>query len=254
VVAIYSTFLQRAYDQILHDVCLESLHVVFAIDRGGIVGEDGSTHHGLFDLCYLRNLPNMVVMAPKDENELRRMLVTALKHDGPIAMRYPRGAGTGTILEKDIRPLTIGKAQILKKGEDILILAIGRSVCDALEAQSELARLGISAAVVNCRFVKPLDVELICALANKIPRIITVEENVRQGGFGSAVLEAFNDAGINGYQLERIGIADTFVEHGPQALLRSKYGIDAEAIVKCAKRLMDASEKSMDKWPSSQAV
>ena len=254
VVAIYSTFLQRAYDQILHDVCLESLHVVFAIDRGGIVGEDGSTHHGLFDLSYLRNLPNMVVMAPKDENELRRMLITALKHDGPIALRYPRGAGTGTILEKDIRPLTIGKAQILREGEDILILAIGRSVCDALEAQSELDRLDISATVVNCRFVKPLDVELICDLANKIPRIITVEENVRQGGFGSAVLEALNDAGINGYHLERIGIADTFVEHGSQALLRSKHGIDAEAIVQCARRLMDASDKSMDKWPSSQAV
>jgi 1-deoxy-D-xylulose-5-phosphate synthase len=254
VVAIYSTFLQRAYDQILHDVCLESLHVVFAIDRGGIVGEDGSTHHGLFDLCYLRNLPNMVVMAPKDENELRRMLVTALEHNGPIAMRYPRGAGTGAILEKDIQPLTIGKAQILKEGEDILILAIGRPVCDALEAQSELARLGISATVVNCRFVKPLDVELICSLANRISRIITVEENVRQGGFGSAVLEAFNDAGIIGYQLERIGVADTFVEHGSQALLRSKYGIDAEAIVQSAKRLMNASGRSMDKWPSSQAV
>jgi 1-deoxy-D-xylulose-5-phosphate synthase len=193
-------------------------------------------------------------MAPKDENELRRMLVTALKHDGPIAMRYPRGAGTGTILEKDIRPLSIGKAQILKEGEDILILAIGRSVCDALEARSELARLGISAAVVNCRFVKPLDAELICALAEKIPRIITVEENVRQGGFGSAVLEALNDGGINGYQLERIGIADTFVEHGPQTLLRSEYGIDAAAIIEMAKRLMTASAGRQDKWPSSQAV
>jgi 1-deoxy-D-xylulose-5-phosphate synthase len=241
VVAIYSTFLQRAYDQILHDVCLESLHVVFAIDRGGIVGEDGSTHHGLFDLCYLRNLPNMVVMAPKDENEMRRMLVTALKHDGPIAFRYPRGAGTGTILEKDIQPLPIGKAQILKEGEDVLILAIGQSVCEALDAQSELTQLGISAAVVNCRFVKPLDVELICSLAKKIPRIITVEENIRQGGFGSAVLEEFNDSGITGFQLERIGIPDTFVEHGPQNLLRSKYGVDADAIVETAKRLMTSS-------------
>jgi 1-deoxy-D-xylulose-5-phosphate synthase len=241
VVAIYSTFLQRAYDQILHDVCLESLHVVFAIDRGGIVGEDGSTHHGLFDLCYLRNLPNMVVMAPKDENEMRRMLVTALKHDGPIAFRYPRGAGTGTILEKDIQPLPIGKAQILKEGEDVLILAIGQSVCEALDAHSELTQLGISAAIVNCRFVKPLDVELICSLAKKIPRIITVEENIRQGGFGSAVLEEFNDSGITGFQLERIGIPDTFVEHGPQNLLRSKYGVDADAIVETAKRLMTSS-------------
>jgi 1-deoxy-D-xylulose-5-phosphate synthase len=254
VVAIYSTFLQRAYDQILHDVCLDSLHVVFAIDRGGIVGEDGSTHHGLFDLCYLRNLPNMVVMAPKDENELRRMLMTALKYDGPIALRYPRGAGTGTILEKDIRPLPIGKAQVLKEGEDVLILAIGRSVIEALEAQLELSQLGISSTVVNCRFVKPLDVELICALAKKHSRIITVEENVRQGGFGSAVLEALNDSGITGYQMERIGIRDTFVEHGPQNLLRSKYGIDAEAIVETAKRLMTSSGKQQDKWPSSQAV
>jgi 1-deoxy-D-xylulose-5-phosphate synthase len=254
VVAIYSTFLQRAYDQILHDVCLESLHVVFAIDRGGIVGEDGSTHHGLFDLCYLRNLPNMVVMAPKDENELRRMLMTALKYDGPAALRYPRGAGTGTILEKDIHPLPIGKAQVLKEGEDVLILAIGRSVIEALEAQSELSQLGISATVVNSRFVKPLDVELICSLAKKHPRIITVEENVRQGGFGSAVLEAFNDCGISGYQMERIGIPDTFVEHGPQNLLRSKYGIDAAAIVETAKRLMTSSGKRQDKWPSRQAI
>ena len=254
VVAIYSTFLQRAYDQILHDVCLESLHVVFAVDRGGIVGEDGSTHHGLFDLCYLRNLPNMVVMAPKDENEMRRMLVTALKYDGPIAFRYPRGAGTGTILEKDIQPLPIGKAQILKEGEDVLILAIGQSVCEALDAHSELAQLGISAAVVNCRFVKPLDVELICSLAKKIPRIITVEENIRQGGFGSAVLEEFNDSGITGFQLERIGIPDTFVEHGPQNLLRSKYGVDADAIVETAKRLMTSSSRPQAEWPNSQAV
>ena len=254
VVAIYSTFLQRAYDQILHDVCLESLHVVFAVDRGGIVGEDGSTHHGLFDLCYLRNLPNMVVMAPKDENELRRMLVTALKHDGPIAFRYPRGAGTGTILEKDIRPLPIGKAELLKEGEDVLILAIGRSVCEALDAHSELTELGISTAVVNCRFVKPLDAELICSLAKKIPRIITVEENVRQGGFGSAVLEELNDSGITGFQLERIGIPDTFVEHGPQRLLRSKYGVDAEAIVEAAKSLMASSSKRQNGWPKSQAV
>lgn len=254
VVAIYSTFLQRAYDQILHDVCLESLHVVFAVDRGGIVGEDGSTHHGLFDLCYLRNLPNMVVMAPKDENELRRMLVTALKHNGPIALRYPRGAGTGTILEKNIRPLSIGKAELLKEGEDVLILAIGRSVCEALGAHSELAQLGISAAVVNCRFVKPLDVDLICSQVKKIPRIITVEENVRQGGFGSAVLEELNDSGITDFQLERIGIPDIFVEHGSQKLLRSKYGIDAEAIVKSAKNMMSSSSKRQAEWPKSQAL
>ena len=254
VVAIYSTFLQRAYDQIVHDVCLESLHVVFVLDRGGIVGEDGPTHHGLFDLCYLRNLPNMVVMAPKDENEMRRMLLTALEQSGPVALRYPRGSGIGTILENPVQPLTIGNGETLKEGEDVLILAIGRSVCEALDAHSELTQQGISATVVNCRFVKPLDIDLISAWTKKIPRIITVEENIRQGGFGSAVLEALNDADITGFQLERIGIADTFVEHGPQTLLRSKYGVDAEAIVQSAKRLMAAAGGQNVKWPNRQAV
>jgi 1-deoxy-D-xylulose-5-phosphate synthase len=254
VVAVYSTFLQRAYDQILHDVCLESLHVVFAIDRGGIVGEDGSTHHGLFDLSYLRNLPNMVVMAPKDENEMRRMLMTALKHNGPIALRYPRGSGTGGILDKALEPIPIGKGQILKDGEDVLVLAVGRTVYEALDAYAELSEQGISAAVVNCRFVKPLDIELIGSLVKKIPRIITIEENVRQGGFGSAVLEVLNDAGITGFQLERIGVADTFVEHGPQNLLRSKYGIDAAAIIETANHLVKHTGNRLAEWPNSQAV
>ncbi|MBW1759635.1 MAG: 1-deoxy-D-xylulose-5-phosphate synthase, partial [Deltaproteobacteria bacterium] len=184
VVAIYSTFLQRAYDQVLHDVCLEALPVIFAADRGGIVGEDGPTHHGLFDLSYLRSLPNMVVMAPKDENEFRRMLATAVAHDGPIAVRYPRGKGTGIEPEKHISPLPIGKGEILTEGDDLLILAIGSTVCESLEAHKELEEKGISATVVNCRFVKPMDVDLIGSLAKKIPQIITVEENVLQGGFG----------------------------------------------------------------------
>ncbi len=239
VVAIYSTFLQRAYDQILHDVCIEALPVIFAVDRGGIVGEDGATHNGLFDLSYLRSLPNMVVMAPKDENELRRMLATALAHKGPIAFRYPRGAAEGVKIEKDIIPIPVGKGEVLKKGDNILILAIGRSVCDALSAHSSLMKEGISATVVNCRFVKPLDVDLISSLAGKIPYIITVEDNVRQGGFGSAVLECLSDKGVTGFSLKRIGIPDTFVEHGPQGFLRSKYGIDASAIVKTAKKLLN---------------
>ncbi|MDP2862429.1 MAG: 1-deoxy-D-xylulose-5-phosphate synthase [Desulfobacterales bacterium] len=239
VVAIYSTFLQRAYDQILHDVCIESLHVVFAVDRGGIVGEDGATHNGLFDISYLRSLPNMVVMAPKDENELRRMLVTALSHNGPIAFRYPRGTAVGVPIEEDIKPLTIGKGEILEKGEDILILAIGMSVCEALKANEKLiSEHGIYPTVVNCRFVKPLDVELITSLAKEIPRIITVEENIRQGGFGSAVLECLNDEGISGFKIERLGIPDLFVEHGPQDLLRAKYKIDSNAIVDSALKLM----------------
>jgi len=238
VVAIYSTFLQRAYDQILHDVCIEALPVVFAVDRGGIVGEDGATHHGAFDFSYLRSLPNMVVMAPKDENELCRMLTTSLAHNGPIAVRYPRGTGEGVKMENQDLPIPIGKGEVLKKGDDVLILAIGRSVIEALTAHSTLTEQGISATVVNCRFVKPLDADLIGALAKEIPRIVTVEENVRQGGFGSAVLECLNDKGITGFLLECIGIPDTFVEHGPQKVLRSKYGIDALAIVHAVKRLM----------------
>jgi len=237
VVAIYSTFLQRAYDQILHDVCIEALPVVFAIDRGGIVGEDGATHNGVFDLAYLRSLPNMVVMAPKDENELARMLITSLAHKGPIAVRYPRGDVEGVKIEKQDIPVPIGKGKILQKGNDVLILAIGRSVSEALAAHSTLAEKGISATVVNCRFVKPLDADLIGALAREIPRIITVEENVRQGGFGSAVLECLSDQGVTGFHLQCIGIPDSFVEHGPQKILRSKYGIDASTIVNAAKRL-----------------
>ena len=239
VVAIYSTFLQRAYDQMLHDVCIDRLPVTFAIDRGGIVGEDGSTHHGLFDLSYLRSLPNMVIMAPADENELRSMLATALLHDGPVAFRYPRGTAMGVPLDKTVEPLELGKGKVLQEGDDILMLAIGKSVGDALEARETLKELGITATVVNCRFVKPLDVDLICSLATKIPRVITIEENVRHGGFGSAVLEALSDEGLTGVQVKRIGVADTFVEHGPQQLLRSLYGIDAPAIVKAAERLMN---------------
>ena len=238
VVAIYSTFLQRAYDQILHDVCLEALPVVFAVDRGGIVGEDGATHNGVFDLSYLRNLPNMVVMAPKDENELARMLTTSLAHKGPIAIRYPRGTVEGVKIEDYDLPVTIGKGEVLQKGNDVLILAIGQSVSEALIAHVILAEKDISATVVNCRFVKPLDAELIGTLARKIPRIVTVEENVRQGGFGSAVMECLCDQRIPGFLIERIGIPDTFVEHGPQKMLRSKYGIDASNIVNAAKRLM----------------
>lgn len=238
VVAIYSTFLQRAYDQILHDVCIEALPVVFAIDRGGIVGEDGATHNGVFDLSYLRSLPNMVVMAPKDENELKRMLITSLVHKGPIAVRYPRGDVEGVKIEAPDIPVPIGKGEILQKGNDVLILAIGRSVSEALIAHSTLAEKGISATVVNCRFVKPLDADLISALAGEIPRIITVEDNVRQGGFGSAVLECLSDQGVTGFHLQCIGIPDTFVEHGSQKILRSKYGIDASTIVDTAKRLV----------------
>jgi len=233
VVAIYSTFLQRAYDQILHDVCLESLPVIFAVDRGGIVGEDGPTHHGLFDLSYLRSLPNMTVMAPKDENELRRMMVTAIHHSaGPIAFRYPRGCGLGVKLDAEITPLEIGRGEILFDGRDVLILAIGSTVASAVNARRMLLEKGIDATVVNCRFVKPLDAELICGLAEKIPHILTVEENILQGGFGSAVLEMFSDHGMQNRNIsvKRLGIKDQFVEHGSTRTLRARYGLDAEGI------------------------
>lgn len=238
VVAIYSTFLQRAYDQIVHDVCLESLPVIFAVDRGGLVGEDGPTHHGLFDLSYLRSLPNMTVMAPKDENELRRMMKTAVLHPGPIAFRYPRGCGPGAPLTDPCEPLAMGKGELLKEGRDVLILAIGSTVADALRAADLLAAKNIDAAVVNSRFVKPLDAELICGLAEKIPYVLTVEENVLQGGFGSAVLEALADGGIRDVSVRRIGIDDRFVEHGAASILRTRCGLDAEGIADAALTLI----------------
>jgi 1-deoxy-D-xylulose-5-phosphate synthase len=230
VVAIYSTFLQRAYDQIVHDVCLESHNVVFAIDRGGLVGEDGPTHHGIFDYSYLRCLPNMVVMAPKDENELQRMLKTALDHNGPIAIRYPRGLGEGVEVETTMRPLEIGKAEVLFEGDDVVLLAIGSGVREAVKAHNILEKEDIQATVVNCRFVKPLDQELILSLVERIPKVVTIEENVLQGGFGSAVLECIHNNGPFNFRIKRIGIEDTFVEHGSQTALRSRQRLDAKAI------------------------
>jgi 1-deoxy-D-xylulose-5-phosphate synthase len=238
VIAIYSTFLQRAYDQILHDVCIDALPVIFAIDRGGIVGEDGPTHQGLFDYSFLRCLPNMVFMAPKDEDELRHMLYTAISHNGPIAVRYPRGTAVGVNISSKLKKLNIGKGEVLQEGKDIAIIAIGSAVQEALGAYQILRGKGIEAAVVNGRFIKPLDVELIAGLAGRFKHIITVEENVRQGGFGSAVLECLNEEGLSGVNVRRIGIADTFVEHGPQRVLRSKYGVDATAIVTVAEQML----------------
>ena len=237
VVAIYSTFLQRAFDQILHDVCIDAHPVVFAIDRGGIVGEDGQTHQGLFDFSYLRCMPNMTIMAPKDERELARMLVTAVNHDGPVAIRYPRGTGVGVRIDDHPQPLEIGKAQVMNKGDDLLILAIGKSVCEALKANKLLNDRGISATIINARFVKPLDGNLIIEYALKIKKIIIVEEHVLDGGFGSAVLEMLADNSVTGFSMKRIGIKNRFVEHGPQDVLRRDYKIDSAAIVKAALKL-----------------
>lgn len=242
VVAIYSTFLQRAYDQILHDVCIDSHPVVFAIDRGGIVGEDGPTHHGLFDFAYLRSIPNMTVMAPKDELELARMLKSAIDHDGPIAVRYPRGNGDGVDIPETITPVEIGRAEVLTQGNDLLIIAIGKSVGQALKASDELKKYNIESTVINARFVKPLDRDLILEKAKEIKTVITVEEHILAGGFGSAVLELFSDNDMFDIRVKRIGIRNQFVEHGPQDILRKDYDIDYNAIIKAGLKLFGQPE------------
>ena len=241
VVAVYSTFFQRAYDQILHDVCLQNLPVVLAMDRSGIVGEDGPTHHGVFDLSYLRSMPNMVVMAPKDENELQHMLKTAVDYDGPAAVRYPRGNVVGVGLDSELRRLEIGKAELLRPGKDLVIIAIGSTVQNAMEAAVRLDSEGIDAAVINARFVKPLDRELIMTLAQKTGRVITVEENVLQGGFGSAVLEMFEEESFFPKALKRLGVNDFFVPHGSQTILRNLCCIDTDAIESAALKMLDSN-------------
>jgi 1-deoxy-D-xylulose-5-phosphate synthase len=243
VVAIYSTFLQRAYDQVQQDVCLQNLPVVFALDRGGIVGSDGPTHHGLFDFSYLRHLPNMVVMAPKDENEFQHMIKTAVGWTTPIAFRYPRGTGFGVKMDRELRPLEVGKGEVLLDGDDVLILAIGSTVYPSMEAAHRLLEDGIGASVINCRFVKPLDGELICALAEKVGKILTVEESVLDGGFGSAVLELFHERGLSWVRVKRIGIPDQFVDHGPQETLRGRYNINTEGIAKEAREIVMGAQR-----------
>ena len=219
VLALYSTFAQRAYDQILHDVCLQNLHVVFALDRAGFVGEDGATHHGVFDYSYLRHLPNMKVLAPKDENELGRMLKTALSLEGPVALRYPRGEGLGAALEEPFTPLESLAAEVLEEEGEIAILAVGSMVDAAQKTAKLLKEEGLSAAVVNMRTVKPLDEELLHRMAHEKKMLVTMEENALAGGFGSAVLEALADAGLL-VPVVRFGIGDAFIEQGkPQELL-----------------------------------
>ncbi len=231
VVAIYSTFLQRAFDQIIHDVCLQRAHVVFAIDRAGLVGEDGQTHHGTFDMAFLRMMPNMVIMMPKDENELQHMLFTAILHDGPIAIRYPKGESVGVELDEQLHPIEIGRGEVIAEGRDATIIAIGDLVYRSLEASNILRqRFGYDVGVVNARFVKPLDMELIRKAAEATGRIVTVEEHCLDGGFGSAVLEALNECQLAHVKILRIGIRDQFVEHGDVKVLRRELSLDAEGI------------------------
>jgi 1-deoxy-D-xylulose-5-phosphate synthase len=233
IVAIYSTFLQRGFDQVLHDVAVQDLSVVFAMDRAGIVGDDGRTHQGLYDIAYLRPLPGFTLMAPKDEAELRDMLWTAYRHagaqHGPVGVRFPRGTGFGVSLVAAPREIPIGVSETLREGDDLVIVAYGQPVNAALEAAEALAKDGVDATVINARFVKPLDAERLLALAARVPRFITVEEHVVAGGFGSAVAELFSERGVRA-DLEMLGIPDEHVDHGAQMLWRRHYGLDAEGI------------------------
>jgi len=238
VVAIYSTFLQRSFDQIIHDVCLQELPIIFAIDRAGIVGDDGKTHQGIFDLSYLSLIPNLVVAAPRDENELQHLFYTAVKLRRPMAIRYPRSAGVGVALDSIFKELPIGKGEILRQGSDLAILAIGNRVLPAMEAAEMLSASGLSAAVVNARFTQPLDNELILEVARETKNVITVEENVASGGFGSRVASLILSQGITGVRLKSLAVPDEFVEHGSQEVLRAKYDLDTEGIVRQALSLL----------------
>jgi len=231
VCAIYSTFLQRAFDQIIHDVCLQKAPVVFAVDRASIVGHDGHTHQGIFDISYLRLMPNIVLMMPKDENELRHMIYTALRYeDGPIAVRYPRDTGVGVPMDDELRELPIGKGEWLRDGTDAVIVGIGPIVYTALEVAQRLEKDSFSVGVINARFIKPIDKELLADAVQRAGKLITVEEHTLCGGFGSAVLEALCDMGLHHVPVLRIGIHDHFVEHGSLKELRRMLKLDAEGI------------------------
>jgi 1-deoxy-D-xylulose-5-phosphate synthase len=230
-VAIYSTFLQRSFDQLIHDVCLQSLPVTLCIDRAGLVGDDGKTHHGIFDIAYTRCVPNMVVAAPKDEDELQHLLATALESGRPFAVRYPRGLGLGVPLAEIARPIPIGQAEVLIRGKDLCLLAYGSMVPVATSVARELAARGIDAGVVNARYAKPLDVKLLRSLASQTPRILTLEEHLEMGGFGSAVLEAFHQNGLEASGLRVHAIPDMFVEHSPQAIQRANLKLDLPGVV-----------------------
>ncbi len=238
VAAIYSSFTQRSYDQIFHDICLQNLPVTIAMDRGGLVGDDGPTHHGVFDFSFTRHLPGLTVMAPKDENELRHMLKTALYLGGPVSLRYPRGAGCGIPLEQELQQIPVGRGEELTGGDDVAIIAIGSTVYPALAAAGELETDGIRATVINARFVKPLDRELILSAAGRCGAIVTVEENALQGGFGSAVLEFLAEERLTGLRVKRIGIPDRFIEQGSQARLRQDLGLDAAGIAAAVREVL----------------
>lgn len=244
VAAIYSTFMQRAYDSIMHDICMQKLHVTLCLDRAGLVGDDGYTHHGVFDYAYLRSIPNMTIMAPKDENELQHMLKTALDFDGPVSVRYPRGSGVGVALDTQWQDLPIGKAEVLRTGKDVCFWAIGSMVQTALDAAELLEAQGISAGVVNMRFAKPLDVELLREHAQSYGKIITLEEGVLAGGVGSAILEELNENKLLEHcEVRCFGIPDEFVMHGDKKLLFRDLGLDTPTIAAKAAAFVKGEEE-----------
>jgi 1-deoxy-D-xylulose-5-phosphate synthase len=229
VTAIYSTFLQRGFDQVLHDVCLQNLPVTFALDRSGLVGADGPTHHGLYDMAYLRCMPNLILMAPKDENELRQMLMTAIYSNRPAALRYPRGAATGMALQ-ELVALPIGKGELLREGDQLLLVAIGTMVAPAVAVAARLEAEGIACAVINARFIKPLDRELIAKWARGTRKVVALEEGCAPGGFTSAVAECLADEGIL-RPLLRCAVPDHIVHHGDQVRLMDEEGLSVEALL-----------------------
>ncbi|HKY29732.1 MAG TPA: 1-deoxy-D-xylulose-5-phosphate synthase [Pyrinomonadaceae bacterium] len=243
VCAIYSTFLQRGFDQLVHDVCIQNLNVKFCLDRGGIAGGDGPTHHGLLDIAYLRAVPNIIVMAPKDEGEMRDMMQTMLDHVGPAAMRYPRGNGVGVPIDREPSLLEIGKGEILRDGGEVAIIAYGSMVHPSMQAAENLAKDGIEATVVNARFVKPLDAPLLLALARTKRLIVTVEEAYLAGGFGAAVLELLEENGLQDHvRVVRMGLPDRLVTHGDPKLLLAKYGLDSDGIYTRVKENIEVLE------------
>lgn len=255
VAAIYSTFLQRAFDQIIHDVCLQNLDVTIAMDRAGIVGADGPTHHGLLDIAYLRGYPNIILMAPKDEAEMRDMMLTAIEYPGPAALRYPRGNGFGVDISSPPKKIEVGKAEVINDGRDVAILAYGSMVYPAVEAAKSLAKNGIDAAVVNARFVKPLDSELITSLARRMSLIVTVEDAYLAGGFGSAVLELLEENGLSDkIKVVRMGVPDCIVPHGDPKLLLAKYGLDSDGIYSTVFETLAAMDEKRANKPMIKAV
>lgn len=252
--AIYSTFLQRSYDQIVHDVATQNLPVTFCIDRGGLVAEDGTTHHGAFDLAFLRHVPNMVVMAPKDENELQHLLKTAFTYEGPASVRYPRGISLGVPMDPEPSPIPLGQGELMRDGTEVAIVSVGVTTWQAYKAAERLEQEGISTAVINARFVKPLDKELIAQVAKRVRYVVTVEEGAKMGGFGSAVLEALSEEGITHVRTKILGLPDWYIEQGPQDLLRERYGLTAEGIYDSIKELLGKASPSIDRLSTVAGV